>query len=370
MAKQGKNIYLRKDGRWEGRYVKERIDGKAKYGYVLGHSLEDVEQRLAKIKEDGKTNKSDSFSTVSEEWLEVQKPQLKPSSVAKYTNTLNLYLVPQYGPKEISSITRGDIMAFSGELLQSGGVHNEGLAPKTVNSILSVMKNVFDYAQKEKGLTVADIRDISVKQPQKPLRVFSVTEQQTVSQYLCVNMCPCYLGIFLCMYTGLRIGEICALKWEDVFLQEQYIYVHKAMQRVQILDGGRKKTEIRIDTPKSACSIRRIPLPEEVGKVMMSHTQQRDAYLLTGMVHSFIEPRTMENQFKSVISACNIEDVNFHTLRHTFATRCIELGFDIKSLSEILGHANVNITLNRYVHPSMDLKKQNMDKLSGLVTRK
>lgn len=98
--------------------------------------------------------------------------------------------------------------------------------------------------------------------------------------------------------------------------------------------------------------------------------RQDEAYLLTGMVHSYIEPRCMENQFKAVIGECGVSKLNFHALRHTFATRCIELGFDIKSLSEILGHANVNITLNRYVHPSMDLKQANMNRLSALLTTK
>ena len=125
-----------------------------------------------------------------------------------------------------------------------------------------------------------------------------------------------------------------------------------------------------IQSPKSDCSIRKIPFPDEMLSLMLPYQAQEEAFLLTGMVHSFIEPRNLENHFKAATKECDIYDVNFHALRHTFATRCIELGFDIKSLSEILGHASVNITLNRYVHPSMELKQKNMNKLSGLLTTK
>lgn len=122
--------------------------------------------------------------------------------------------------------------------------------------------------------------------------------------------------------------------------------------------------------PKSDCSICRIPIPDEVMRLLKAARKQDDAFLLTGLVHSYIEPRCLENRFKAVSKECGLTDVNYHALRHTFATRCVELGFDIKSLSEILGHASVNITLNRYVHPSMDLKQRNMNLLSDLLTTK
>lgn len=125
-----------------------------------------------------------------------------------------------------------------------------------------------------------------------------------------------------------------------------------------------KKTKVLIGPPKSECSIRKIPIPSEMLQLLVQVKRQNEAFLLTGMIHSYIEPMCMENRFKTVIDKCGVSQLNFHALRHTFATRCIELGFDIKSLSEILGHANVNITLNRYVHPSMDLKQANMNRLS------
>ena len=135
------------------------------------------------------------------EWLIAQKPQLKAFSVAKYTNILNLYLIPRYGKMPVDSIARIEVVWHSRELLVAGGVKSNGLSPETVNSILSVMKNIFAYAERKKSLHVADIKDISVKQPQKPMRILSRNEQQRLSNHLCENPTPCHLGILLCLYT-------------------------------------------------------------------------------------------------------------------------------------------------------------------------
>lgn len=371
MPKQGKNIYLRKDGRWEGRYSKGHSNGKIQYGYVFGKTYEEVEDKLNEINSsESATGIVETLENISQEWIQMQKPQLKASSVAKYSNIMNSYLIPYFGSKKISTITRNDVRMFSRDLLESGGVKANGLSPKTVNSILSVMKNIFEFAMDEKKLQITDISDISVKQPQKPMKILGRQEQRRLSRYLCDNPSPCYLGILLSLYTGLRIGEICALKWEDICIHEQYLYVHRTMQRIQLFERTEKKTEVVIQTPKSDCSIRKIPIPNEVLQLLVPAQKSSDAFVLTGRIHSFVEPRCMENRFKTVARECGISDVNFHALRHTFATRCIELGFDIKSLSEILGHANVNITLNRYVHPSMELKQKNMNMLSELLTSK
>lgn len=373
MPKQSKNIYLRKDGRWEGRYPKGRKDGKIQYGYVINKSYEETVRRLDEVSQqfnDGKENASESFKSVSEEWLQVLIPELKASSIAKYSNTIHSYLTPKFGIKNISDISRSDVMLFSKDLLTSGGIKGKGLAPKTVNSTLSVLKNIFEYARREKIFRVAEISDISVKQPQKPMRILSRNEQQRLSQFLLGDLSPCHLGILLCLYTGLRLGEICALKWDDICISEKYLYVHKTMQRIQVPSLSGKKTQVIIQAPKSDCSIRVIPIPCEMLNILLSSQKSADAFLLTGLVHSYMEPRSMENHFKTVAKKCDINDVSFHTLRHTFATRCVELGFDVKSLSEILGHASVNITLNRYVHPSMELKQKNMDMLSDLLITK
>lgn len=316
----------------------------------------------------------DEFSTVAWEWFETKKPQWKQSSSVRYANILNLYLIPRFGKRGISTITRNEVILYGNELLVDGGADKRGLSAKTVTGIISVMKNVFKYAVKIKGCMVNDIKgtsledylEISFRQEKKQMRILSVTEQQKLCAYLYVNMNPCNLGIMLCIYTGLRIGEICALKWKDIFPDEQNMYVHQTMQRLQTNKSDGKRTEILITAPKSDCSIRRIPIPDNMMYLLMEYRKEDEAFLVTGNSDRYMEPRTMQNHFKAVTEKCGIRNVNFHVLRHTFATRCVEVGFDTKSLSEILGHATVNITLNRYVHPSMELKRKNMNMLSGI----
>lgn len=311
-----------------------------------------------------------TFGALSGEWLQLKSPQLKISSTTKYRNLLDSYLLPRFSNQQLSSISRSDIIIFSRDLLMEGGISGTGLSPKTVNCILSLLKCILEYGTREKNITTPDTKGIFVKQSQKPMRILSISEQYRLNKYLCDNLTPCNLGILLCLYTGLRIGEICALKWEDVVFEEQYLFVHRTMQRIQASDDSSRKTEIIIMPPKSESSIRRIPIPNDIFRILREMRKPPSAYLLTGEDGAFIEPRNMENHFKNVMKNCAISDVNFHALRHTFATRCVEIGFDVKSLSEILGHASVNITMNRYVHPSMELKQKNMNMLSKLLLTK
>lgn len=172
------------------------------------------------------------------------------------------------------------------------------------------------------------------------------------------------LGVLLSLYTGIRLGEVCALKWENLNIADGILSVRETMQRIKDTSNHSvTKTKIIITEPKSKSSVRDIPLPPFVTEIAKGFQGSGNTFILTGERTRFIEPRTMQNRFKSIVKEINIDDANYHALRHTFATRCIEVDFEIKTLSEILGHSNVNITLNRYVHSSLDLKKANMGKL-------
>lgn len=304
------------------------------------------------------------FCEVAIEWIDDKSPLLKESSVSKYRNIISLYLIPLLGNMYVTSITRGAIAAFCSDLLKTSG-----LSPKSINGMISVLRNILLYASKKYSFDLPDTRDIFVKQQLKPMRILSLEEQTRINKYLLDNISPCNLGILLCLFTGIRIGEVCALKWLDINTLESSVHIHKSMQRIQInkTDDTSKRTKIIVDSPKSVCSIRIIPIPQDMLYILKRHQQDDDVFLLTGKRDKYMEPRSLENKFKELLKKCEIENVNFHALRHTFATRCVELGFDIKCLSEILGHASVNITLNRYVHPSMKLKQANMDKLSRLL---
>lgn len=283
---------------------------------------------------------------------------------------MNNYLLPRFGQCNMLGISREAVASYISELLVKGGHCGTGLAPKTVNSIISVMKNIFEYASVNKNLSLISFKGLNAKQNQKPMRILSTTEQNNLNEYLLNNPENTSLGILLSLYTGLRVGELCALKWEDVSFDDKCIHVHKTMQRIQNLNSSDAKTVVIISKLKSDCSIRDVPIPNRLFSIMQDYQKAPDTYILKGMKNLYVEPRTMQYRFKATIKKAGILPANFHALRHTFATRCIELGFDIKSLSEILGHASVNITLNRYVHPSMELKQKNMNMLSDLLAVK
>lgn len=377
MPRKGENIYKRKDGRWEGRYIKDRkASGKAVYGYIYARTYHDVKYRLREAEqvccryssENCNISKSkERFSEIAVNWLEQKKPQFKESTYTKYQNLLQCYILPNLGEISLSQLTVNIIDNFCKQMLQTGGNRQKGLSPKTVADILSLMRSILRNASYNGYLIPFDLKSVVVRQNQKEMRILTKTEQQILCQFIINNPTPKNIGILICMFTGIRVGEVCALQCEDISIFEKTIYVHQTMQRIQTNDDSGEKTKIIVTTPKSQCSIRTIPIPDELIDLIKNSNMSVSGYFLTGSSKKWIEPRTMQNHFKSISRKCNIKEVNFHALRHTFATRCIEYGFDIKSLSEILGHANVNITMNRYVHPTMDLKRNNMERLSPLL---
>lgn len=378
MARHGENIRKRKDGRWEGRFPKGKKGGKQITGSVFGKTYQEAKEKLIAAKaaianppkavpELNEVVGCIPFRSSAEEWLENTKPTLKDSTISRYRTALDRHLLPEFGDCIITEIARDDISAFSNVLMASKDEGGKGLAPKTVSAILSVMKNVMDYNRLVKGWSVISFDGLTVKIPQKQLRVFSLYEQETLNIYLLGDLTPSNLGILLCLYTGLRIGELCALKWGDISFTEQKLHIERTMQRIQKPDKDGHKTQIVITPPKSDCSVRDIPIPDDVFQILTEKRQPDGCFFLTGLEHIFIEPRTMENRFNKVTDACGISGATVHTCRHSFATRAVELGFDIKTLSEILGHASVAITMNRYVHPSMQHKQENMNKLCSLL---
>ena len=377
MPKRGENIYKRKDGRWEARVIKGYDEqGKALYSYYYGRSYKEAKEKIfssfAYINS-GNENKSSSkilFNALLDAWLEDRAEKLKKSSYAKYFNLLKNHIRPSLGHMLLTEINESVITIFIAEKLMKGKVNSqEGLSSKTVKDIGTIIKAVLRYARKEGFLSdEIQINLTYPKQAVKEMRVLTKEEQTIFEKYLCVDIDESKLGILLCLYTGLRIGEICALTWDDISLDSHTLTVSRTVQRIQ--NTGKTdstKTNVLITEPKSIYSNRTIPVPDCLIATLESFKPLfSNAYVITGKIERYIEPRTYQNRFKSYIAASGIRDANFHSTRHTFATRCVELGFEIKSLSEILGHSSVNITLNRYVHPSFDMKRTNMNKLTYL----
>lgn len=305
------------------------------------------------------------ISEISSCWLNEASLDLKESSVVKYRNILENYVLPAFGEKELSEIDNEELMAFIEDLRRNGGAGNHGLAASTVSEIVTTLNSIRKYAIRRGRPAGFDPACVRIKHETREIRVFSMNEEQRLISYIMEHLDLTGLGILLCLYTGIRIGELCALKWDCIDLEASTIKIGKTMQRLRV-DGCLKKTEVKILEPKSSHSVRVIPLPDKLVTVLREW-RVPGAFLLTGDKELFVEPRVMQKRFKRILRNCGIADANFHATRHSFATRCVESGFDIKSLSEILGHSGVNITLNRYVHPTMELKARNMNLLAEML---
>lgn len=371
MPRKGENIYKRKDGRWEGRYIcYYDAQNKAKYAYVYGRTYSEVKQKLINERGTPKQVRPSSIHTTTysellDSWLHSVQLNTKESTYSRYAHLINTHIKPQLGKYKLSGITTEMVESFIEQQLTEGRLDNTGgLSAKTVTDILTIVKSTMEYARYKDLPVICNLGKLTIKKKEKEMRVLTPAEQTSLVNILVEDMDLYKFGVFISLYTGIRVGELCALQWEDLDIACGILKIRKTMQRIQDTEKGAfSKTKIVITEPKSKCSVREIPLPAFVLNIAQRFTANPKAYILTGN-DRYIEPRTMQNRFKSYIRDCGIADANFHALRHTFATRCVEVGFEIKSLSEVLGHANVNITLNRYVHSSFELKYSNMNKLS------
>lgn len=368
MSKKGENIYKRKDGRWEARFVKEReLGGGARYGYCYGRSYREVKEKVSEARTAlnrrvpvSNSGKSVRLNALCDEWLRLKRSQVKESTFVKYQAILERRIKPELGEYCASSLISPVVEQFTYELL-----HKKGLSAKTVKDALTVLHAVLLYGEKQLGLS-RRIDIVYPKTEKKEMRVLSREEQEKLTQYLLENADLCKFGTLFTLLTGLRIGEVCALRWRDISLKDGVVYVRSTMQRVKNLDGGGAKTKIIICDPKSFTSARVIPLSPFAMELCRRFCGRPDDYILTGKPDKFVEPRVLQNRMKRYAQDCSLSGVHFHTLRHSFATRCVEVGFEIKSLSEVLGHASPQITLDRYVHSSLELKRENMMKLAAI----
>ena len=351
------NIYHRKDGRWEGRISRgRRENGRRKYQYVFGKSREQVQSKMVEIKKISQAVSCEkSVETVISDWLNTTRVRVKESTFANYTMKVEKHIIPAFGSRIISQITEDDICKFI------DNKKNEGLSIRYISDILIIIKSMFKYAVRLYHI-FNPMDGITLEKKGNPdIRLLDSEEQKLLENYISENHTLTTMGIALTMTTGLRIGELCALQWKDIDLEKRILTVRKTMQRIQT-HNSTAKTKLIITEPKSESSKRNIPITKKVAELLSSFQGQSDEYILTGG-NNPIEPRTMQYRFAKILKNVNLPSVHFHALRHIFASTCIKLGFDVKALSELLGHSSVEITLNRYVHSSMDQKREYMERL-------
>lgn len=301
------------------------------------------------------------FKDVAIKWLNYHKMLVKESTFASYSIIMDNYLIPLMGKYNINEIDNDVIQNLVIYLLEKGKKEpNIGLGENTVKNIISVLKICLKYAHKL-GYRNVYILDIVYpkRNTDKRVKVLEKNNHQRLIKCIYKNMNYKNIGILLALNTGMRIGEICAIQWKDIDLKNNTINVTKTIQRLFLKDDyGRTYTKVIITSPKSSTSIREIPLSNELIRILKKYkVKNQEAYLLTGS-EKHMEPRTYRSYYNRFLKRNKIEHIKFHSLRHTFATRCIQAGGDYKAVSEILGHATINMTLNLYVHPQMEEKRK------------
>ncbi|MCD8378744.1 MAG: tyrosine-type recombinase/integrase [Lachnospiraceae bacterium] len=401
MKTGSENIRRRTDGRWEARIViGSPKNGKTNYKYLYGKTYEEVLDRKRQFlseegirgallrqtvsvspsarrpvralgerasanpeAEENQIEDETLFRYAAKEWLRYKESAVRESTHAYYSFVVTNQLLPVLGGIALTEITSDIISEFLNEKKAHGRKEDgSALAPKTVADMKVILKQILNYA-KEKGMIEAVPACPAVPVRQGTIRVLTRQEQRLVEQAALALDKPFALGILLSLYGGLRIGEVCALKWGDFDFRNGTIRINKTAARIQNLENGKVVgTRLVIGKPKTDCSQRTVPLPETVLQYFKERRAEDTAYVLTG-TEKLMEPRSCLARFKRFLKRCGVEDHTWHSLRHTFATRCVESGVDIKSLSEIMGHADVEITMQRYVHPSMDTKKEQVNKL-------
>ena len=363
MARAGSNIYKRKDGRYEGRILLGKDDrNRPRYLSVYAKTLRDVRRKMDDLKAKAKEEKSSPLlCECTERWLESGRKYWKPTTYDVYRRIAGRYVIPELGNYRADEITPEKLSGFSDGLSKSPG---KTLSDRYKKYICSLGRRIL----------MAEGIQICPQLPEfhivhKEMLLPGNDDLNRLEEYLLEHLeeSTC-LGILLVRYTGIRIGELCALKWGDIDLERGILTVRRNLQRVRIYEedgaeagAGSGKTKISVQLPKTANSFRIIPLADGLLKILRIHARGPQEYMVSGKHTEWAEVRTVQYRFAAILKKCGLQPFHFHLLRHSFASDCIHRGCDIKSLSEILGHSSAQVTMNIYVHSNMYVKKEMMN---------
>lgn len=370
MPRHGERIRKRNDGRWEARFkAYNKKNGSYKYVSLYGKTYTEVKEKLKEAERSQidmsqrDTSRTLQFASIADLWLKEITLKAKGATVQKYSYTLDKHILPVLGHINITEFDRELLTQYATEKLTHGRKDNKGgLSASSVKGIMVIINSVLRYALDNKLCSFALPSNIKLTTQKKELSVLSPVDLNKLEIALANSETPTAVGILISLYMGLRIGEICALRWSDIDFERRILFVRTTVSRVKA-DGKCASTKLVIDTPKTNSSLREIPIPDFLSQALLLVRRKSQSLYVVSDNATFVSPRTYEYRFHRFLEKAGIEDINYHTLRHTFATRCVEHGVDIKSLSEILGHSNVSVTLGTYVHSSLELKRVQMDKL-------
>lgn len=368
MSKRGENIRKRKDGRWEARYERGRkADGSIQYGYLYAKTYDEAKRKKLNAIQNNTSapihSKRNTMEKLIREWKASVRYTIKESSYACYCTLLDTHIAPWFINYPLNQLTTDLILQFTIEKNASG------LSPRTVKGLLILLKNILKYGEEMGYLSLRGIQIRYPKITEHSLNIISDNHVQTLITNLSIDESDLSAGLLLCIYTGIRVGELCGLQWQDIDFEQGTLSIRRTVSRIKnvnYIEGGsanQSKTYINISTPKSLSSFRDIPIPDFLLERLRKHKSTPESYVLTGTTDC-MEPRGIQRKFQSLLKRCDIPSINIHALRHAFATRCTEIGFDSKTLSEILGHSSPKITMDIYVHSNIRQKRNFMNQLS------
>ena len=301
--------------------------------------------------------KQKTISEITTLWQTDKKQYVKKSSFSAYALLVENHLLPSFGNHY--NINEAEVQAFVFRKL------DQGLSHKTIKDILIVLKMILKFGTKKNWLDYKefDIQFPTVRENQT-VEILSRTQQKKIMQHVQQHFTFRNLGVYLCLSTGMRIGEVCALTWEDIDTENGIININKTIQRIYTIESGVRKTELILDTPKTKNSIREVPMNRDLLRMLkpIKKVMNPNFFVLTNEAKP-TEPRTYRSYYKKFMQELEMPDLKFHGLRHSFATRCIESKCDYKTVSVLLGHSNISTTLNLYVHPNIEQKKKAIDQM-------
>lgn len=337
--------------------------------FQCGFSTSVVETPTAEASHtfNNKNSRSETLGKVSAAWLLSKRGLVKESTYASYISALDRHILPKLGFLTPEEVTPALLETFFQEKLCSGRLDGEGgLSLKTVADLRGVLKLLLRYAQTH-GHPNTELQLPALPRRSQKTQILTLEDQRRLEKELFDSSQPVALGALMALYGGLRIGEVCALRWDDIHFKNRTASISKTLIRIRdVSPGAVSRTKLVEDTPKTQCSCRIIPLPDFLVLHLWKYRCRGDAYILTSASNP-MEPRVCLEHYKRLLASAQVGRYTFHALRHTFATRCVEQGVDIKSLSEIMGHASVTITMQRYVHPTMEQKRTQINKLTPLA---
>lgn len=343
--RKGESIFKRKDGRYEARYIKEKHNGKAIYGYVYARSYSEVKHKrmqiIKKNEESQKLNKA--FNNYINSWLLKEKTLVKESTYNYYKYNIEKHIRPYFKDYNLDEINCDLIYGFI-------YLKQKDLMNTTIKQIIVILKAILKSAGKYVNIKLA-IED------KKETEIFQNNDIKKLENYCIENLDNYKLAILIAIHTGLRIGEVCALRYSSIDLNKELLYIKETISRIYI---DKEKTKLTINKPKTKKSLRTIPLDNILIGYLKNYIEKDNKktskFLLTKS-YKLMDPRTLYHRYKQILNTCDINNHTFHCIRHTFASKCCRLGMDTKSLSEILGHSNIKTTLSIYVHSDMNYKR-------------